>query len=87
MLALAFLAACAATTPPAASADPYQHARGDHGPIALTVAEVRRLFTVLVIRPARDTAHRLHRSLWRRHHQATARRSHYKRRLAAELRT
>jgi SRSO17 transposase len=87
MLALAFLAACAATTPPAPSADPYQHARGGHGPIALTVAEIRRLFTVLVIRPARNTAHRLHWSLWRRHHQATARRSHYKRRLAAELAT
>jgi SRSO17 transposase len=84
MLALAFLAVCAAA-PSTPTADPYHHARGDHGPIALTVAEIRRLFTALISRPARNLAHQLHWSLWRRHHQAAARRSHYKRRLAAEL--
>jgi SRSO17 transposase len=86
MLALAFLAVCAAATAPSTpSGDPYHHARGHYGPIPLTVAEIRRLFTTLVIQPVQDTAHRLQWSLWRRRHQASARRSHYNRRLAAEL--
>ena len=87
MLALAFLAACAAGTPPTPAADPYQHARPDHGPIRLTVNEIRRLFTTLVSPVIHTVAHRLRWSHWRRRHQASARRSHYKRRLTAELGT
>ena len=55
--------------------------------IPLTVNEIRRLFTVLVNTAAHTVAHHLHWSLWRRTHQARARRSHYKRRLTAELGT
>jgi SRSO17 transposase len=84
MLALAFLAACAATTatPPT---DPYHHARSDHGPIRLTVNEIRRLFTALVNTTIHTVEHRWRWSLWRRTHQARARRCHYKRRLTIEL--
>lgn len=46
--------------------------------IRLTVNEVRRLINTLIIEPVRDLAHRLHLCHWRRHHQAQARRSHYK---------
>ena len=50
MAALAFLMACAAAEAPAPPADPWHHAR--HGtPIALTAAEIRRLFDGLVIAP------------------------------------
>ena len=87
LLALAFLAACAAGTPPTPAADPYQHARSDHGPIRLTINEIRRLFTVLVNTAVNTIEHHLRWSLWRRTHQARARRSHYKRRLTAELNT
>jgi hypothetical protein len=47
----------------------------------LTVAEIRRLLRrlVLVRRPPR-WEEVLSWSLWRRHHQAVAKRSHYKRR-------
>jgi hypothetical protein len=62
-------------------------------PIPLTAAEIRRLFSALVITPlhtrlrtpARVTSDIQHWSSWRRHHQGRARRSHYQRRLAAEL--
>jgi SRSO17 transposase len=91
MLALAFLMACAAAAPPA-PADPWHHARQD-GPIALTAAEIRRLFNGLVtgplraqmtaqLRPINDIQHW---SRWRRHHQGRARRSHYQRRLTIEF--
>ena len=53
--------------------------------IALTVNEIRRLINLLIILPARDLAHRLRWSLWRRRHQAQARRAHYQRRLNLEL--
>ena len=49
------------------------------GLIPLTCNEIQRLFTALVVRPVRDTAHRLRWSTWRRRHQARARRSHYRR--------
>jgi SRSO17 transposase len=88
MLALAFLMACAATTAPAPAADPWHHARHG-GPIALTAAEIRRLFHGLVLTPLTRPLHALsdarHWSNWRRLHQGRARRSHYQRRLAAEL--
>ena len=85
MLALAVLALCAATDPPAATADPYHHARHHDGPIRLTVNEIRRLFNALLTATIHTISHRLAWSLWRRWHQARARHSHYKRRLTAEL--
>ena len=92
MLALAFLMACAtvAATPP--SADPWHHAHIP-GPIALTAAEIRRLFDGLVTGPLRDRlaaparaiSDLQHWSTWRRHHQGQARQSHYQRRFTTEL--
>ncbi|MEV4753248.1 hypothetical protein AB0K21_43480 [Streptosporangium sp. NPDC049248] len=69
MLALAFLAAIAATQRPC-----------DEEYIALTMPEIRRLLTVLILNPHRTAAQVLHWSQWRRRHQATARRCHYQRR-------
>jgi hypothetical protein len=45
--------------------------------VALSVAELRRLLARLVWRPPVDPVFTLARSVWRRHHQATARRTHY----------
>ena len=45
--------------------------------VALTVAELRRLLVRLVWRQAADPAFTLGWSVWRRRHQATARRTHY----------
>jgi len=92
MLAMAFLTACAAAAAPATAADPWHHARHG-GPIALTAAEIRRLFHGLVIAPLRAALttplHGISNiqdwSNWRRLHQGHARRGHYQRRLAAEL--
>ena len=92
MLALAFLMACAAAAAPAPPADPWHHARHG-GPIALTAAEIRRLFNGLLITPPqarlatqlRAISHVQHWSSWRRNHQGQARRSHYQRRLTTEL--
>jgi SRSO17 transposase len=92
MLALAFLTICAAQPVPAPPADPWHHARHG-GPIALTAAEIRRLFHGLVIAPLRAQLTTQpcalsgiqHWSNWRRHHQGHARHSHYQRRLATEL--
>jgi SRSO17 transposase len=91
MLALAFLMACAAAAP-APPGDPWHHARHS-GPIALTAAEIRRLFNGLVITPlraqlttpARAISDIQHWSNWRRHHQGQARHSHYQHRLTTEL--
>lgn len=80
MLALAILATLTAATADRTDPDPHRHAR-PAGPIALTASEIRRLLNVL-IRPAHDLAHLLHWSNWRRHHQSSARRAHYRRRLA-----
>jgi len=90
MLALAFLMACAPAGAPAPLADPWHHAR-HRGPIALTAAEIRRLFHDLAItlpraqltaqlRALRDIQHW---SSWRRHHQGQARHSQH--RLTTEL--
>jgi outer membrane biogenesis lipoprotein LolB len=92
MLALAFLMACAAAAAPSAPADPWHHARHG-GPIALTAAEIRRLFNGLVITPLRARlttplgaiSDIQHWSTWRRHHQGQARHSHYQHRLATGL--
>jgi SRSO17 transposase len=87
MLALAFLMASAAPTPPAPAADPWRHTR-HRGPIALTAAEIRRLFHGLVIAPLTTPQPAIsdirHWSNWRRLHQGHARRSHYQHRLATE---
>jgi SRSO17 transposase len=92
MLALAFLMAAAAAAAPAMPADPWHHAR-HAAPIALTAAEIRRLFNGLVIAPLRaqmttqlrNTSDIQHWSNWRRLHQGHARQCHYQRRLATEL--
>lgn len=88
MLALAFLMACAAAAAPPPPADPWHHAR-HRGPIALTAAEIRRLFNGLIITPLRTKLPAIsdvqHWSTWRRLHQGHARRSHYQRRLTTDL--
>jgi SRSO17 transposase len=92
MLALAFLMACAAAAAPAPAADPWHHARHG-GPIALTAAEIRRLFNGLVITPLRARitpqlraiSDIQHWSSWRCLHQGQARHSHYQHRLTTEL--
>jgi SRSO17 transposase len=61
----------------AAQADP-PSAGG--GVIALTCNEIRRLFTVLIIEPARAIVCPLNWSYWRRRHQYRAKISHYQRR-------
>jgi hypothetical protein len=59
-------------------------ARTDNDPgeglIALTCQEIRRLFTVLIVEPARTIACPLDWSTWRRRHQHQAKISHYRRR-------
>ena len=74
MIAHALLAVIAAT----------QHAdrREPDGLIALTCNEIRRLFTILIVEPARVIACPLAWSRWRRQHQHRARLSHYDRRTA-----
>jgi hypothetical protein len=52
------------------------------GLIALTCNEIRRLFTILVIEPARTLTCPEAWSTWRRHHQHRARTSHYQRQQA-----
>ncbi|MFB6837876.1 IS701 family transposase [Streptomyces sp. NPDC056361] len=81
MLALAFLAAAAASTTPPRPADPDHPARSSD-PIDLTVPEIRHLLAAAFNPPLQSPARLLHWSNWRRRHQATARRSHYRRRLA-----
>ncbi|MER7000708.1 hypothetical protein [Streptomyces sp. NPDC000410] len=83
MLALAFLAAVAADQAPNRPIDPHHPARGSD-PITLTVPEIRHLLIVVFIPPAVTAARLLHWSDWRRRHQATARRSHYRRRSTDE---
>jgi hypothetical protein len=50
--------------------------------VALSIAELRRLFFFLLAKPPLSRLFRLAWSFFRRIHQATARRCHYKRRLA-----
>jgi SRSO17 transposase len=81
ILALGILAVCASGNPPPPTNDPTGYARTSQ-PIALTLAEIRRLINHLIPTPIHDLAHHLHWSTWRRHHQARARQAHYQRRLA-----
>ncbi|MFF0205841.1 hypothetical protein [Streptomyces sp. NPDC005017] len=78
MLALVFLTALAAEATPEPPTDTDHFARS-RDPITLTVPEIRHLL-VAVFPPAVTTTRLLHWSNWRRRHQATARRSHYRRR-------
>nr|WP_230689037.1 IS701 family transposase [Micromonospora sp. WMMC415] len=73
MLALAVLTILAATA---------QQPDAEPEIIALTVAEIRRLFNAFVLNLPLPPAHTLHWSTWRRTSQARARRSHYQRRQA-----
>ncbi|MEU7641241.1 hypothetical protein AB0C11_35145 [Streptomyces sp. NPDC039016] len=83
MLALAFLTVLAADAPPEPPADTYHFARTRH-PITLTVPEIRHLLAAVFHPPAVTATELLHWSNWHRRHQATARRSHYRRRIASE---
>jgi hypothetical protein len=71
MIAHALLAMLAATE------HGHRPARPDM--IELTCAEIRRLFIVLVIEPARALARPFAWSRWRRRHQYRARTGHYQR--------
>lgn len=71
--------------PPLPLLEPLGHPR--HGPtdlVPLSCNEIQRLFITLVIRSARDAAHRLGWSDWRRRHQARSRTSHYRRQAASQ---
>ncbi|MEV7325289.1 hypothetical protein [Streptomyces sp. NPDC093970] len=83
MLALAFLtalAADAAPKPPAVT----RHFVRSRDPITLTVTEIRHLLVAVFTSPTVTAARLLHWPTWRRRHQATARRSHHRRRTAGE---
>ncbi|MFH8976205.1 hypothetical protein [Streptomyces sp. NPDC017890] len=82
LLAMALLAALAADATPVRTAQPNRPARSP-GPIDLTVPEVRHPLGVLPSPPNTSPHRLLQWSNRRRSHQATARRSHYRRRLAA----
>jgi SRSO17 transposase len=76
MIAHALLAVLAATE--------HAHRPAPNDMIELTCAEIRRLFTVLVIEPARTLARPLAWSRWRRRHQHRARTGHYQRQQATQ---
>lgn len=88
VLTMAALAVCAITAAQAKTRAPaavLPHAPddlppSDPGVVALTVAEIKRLFT-LVTRHIWPDIHYLHWSLWRRRHQARARWFHHRARL------
>ncbi|MEW2548209.1 IS701 family transposase [Streptomyces sp. NPDC047002] len=83
MFALAFLTAVAADTAPGRPAN-RRYPACSNDPIPLTVPEIRHLLAAVFTPPAMTAARLLHWSIWRRRHQATARRSHYKRRSTDE---
>ncbi len=85
---MAALAVCALTAAaeksrgrqPVLPNHPDQHPPRDLGLIALTVAEVKRLFNLLT-HTGQDIAHHLHRVLCRQRHQSRARWYHHRTRL------
>jgi SRSO17 transposase len=93
-LTLAALAACAITAVQAATrapapilpTTPHEQPPDDPGLIALTVAEIKRLFILATRRPRSET-HHLHWIWWRRRHQARARWFHHRTRLRRDLQT
>ncbi len=92
VLTLAALAACAVTAAqartrapaPILPTTPDERPPEDPGLIALTVAEVKRLF-LLVIRRLQPETHHLHWVWWRRRHQARARWFHHRARLRRQI--
>lgn len=92
VLTLAALAVCAVTAAQARSQTPApilprtgdDQPPEDLGLIALTVAEVKRLF-MLVTRRLLPEAHHLHWIWWRRRHQARARWFHHRTRLRRQI--
>jgi hypothetical protein len=50
--------------------------------VAISVQELRRLIAHLLAHHPVDAAFRWHWSFWRRHHQAEAKRAHYRKRRA-----
>jgi hypothetical protein len=80
VLTMAALAVCAVTAAQAKTrapipillTSPDDDPPADTGLIALTVAEIKRLFILITRRPHTD-AHHLHWTWWRRRHQARAR--------------
>lgn len=83
MLALAFLTAVAASAAPDRPTDSTHPARCSD-PITLTVPEIRHLLAAVFNSPVATVSRLLHWSTWRRRHQATSRRSHYRRRSVDE---
>ncbi|MFY0510757.1 hypothetical protein ACOMD4_10215 [Streptomyces anulatus] len=82
MLALTFLAAVAVSATPDRSTDPNRPVRSSD-PIDLTIPQIRHIIGRL-FRPSTTPPHRLLAwSIWRRLHQAQARRAHYRRRLTS----
>jgi hypothetical protein len=94
VLAIAALAVCAVTAAQAKAAAPAavlpitadEQPPADPGLIALTVAEVKRLF-MLFTRQQRPQAYHLHWVWWRRRHQARARWFHHRARLRRQIPT
>jgi hypothetical protein len=92
VLTLAALAVCAVTAAqakahaaaPILPATPDEQPPADPGLIALTVAEVNRLF-MLVTRQQLPQAHHLRWVRWRRRHQARARWFHHRARLRRQI--
>jgi SRSO17 transposase len=93
VLTLAALAVCAVTAAqartrapaPILPTTPDEQPPDDPGLIALTVAEVKRLFN-LVTRQLRPESHHLHWIWWRRRHSARARWFHHRTRLRRQIR-
>jgi len=83
MLAHAFLSVMTAAQPGPGADGAYRDQAGREL-TPLTRNEIRRLFTGLSRRPW-PVRHQLHWSLWRRRHQATARKCHHQRREALAL--
>lgn len=73
---------CSPTPSSPSSADEHTCHPAPDGLISLTCNEIQRLFTMLVVQPVHDVAHRLRWSAWRRRHQARAQASHYRRQAA-----
>ncbi|MEW9534755.1 transposase [Microbispora sp. NPDC049125] len=94
VLTMAALAVCAVTAAqaktrapvPVLPSSPDDDPPADTGLIALTVAEIKRLFILITRRPHTD-AHHLHWTWWRRRHQARARWFHHRTRLARQATT
>ncbi len=94
VLTLAALAVCAVTAAQAKTHAPApilprtsdEQPPEDPGLIALTVAEIKRLF-ILVTRRLLPETHHLHWTWWRRRHQARARWFHHRTRLRRDQQT